>query len=51
MTENKKLALETLENIKKIYNESESDLLCGILWSDFMNTINEQIDFIKSYTK
>lgn len=50
MSENKRKALETLEAVKKIYNTSESELLCGGFWSEFMETVNKQIEEIKRTT-
>lgn len=50
MTEQKRKALETLEAVKKIYNESESDLLCGCFWSEFMTLVNSQIEEIEKTT-
>lgn len=50
MSEQKRKALETLEEVKRIYNESESELLCGGFWSDFMALVNNQIEQIERTT-
>lgn len=50
MSEHKRKALETLEEVKRIYNESESDLLCGGFWSEFMEVVNGQIEEIERTT-
>lgn len=50
MSENKRKALETLEEVKRIYNESESELLCAGFWSDFMSLVNSQIEQIENTT-
>lgn len=50
MSEQKRKALETLEEVKRIYNESESDLLCGGFWSEFMEMVNGQIEQIEKTT-
>lgn len=51
MSESKRKALETLEEVKRIYNETESDLLCGGFWSAFMEMVNGQIEEIEGTTK
>ena len=43
MSQDKQKALETLEKVKKIYDDDGGDLLCGGLWSDFMAVVNSQI--------
>lgn len=43
MSQDKQKALETLKNVKEIYDNEGGDLLCGGLWSDFMEVVNSQI--------
>lgn len=50
MSEHKRKALETLKEVKRIYNESKSDLLCGGFWSEFMSVVNAQIEEIERTT-
>ena len=50
MSEAKRKALETLEAVKLIYDESESDLLCGGFWDEFMDMVNGQIKEIEETT-
>lgn len=50
MSEAKRKALETLEEVKRIYDESESSLLCGGFWSEFMEMVNGQIKEIEETT-
>lgn len=51
MSKDKLKALETLEKVKEIYNNEGGDLLCGVLWSDFMTTVDLQIAEIIETTK
>ena len=51
MSEQKRKALETLEEVKRIYNNSGSELLCGGFWSEFMEMVNNQISQIETTTK
>lgn len=47
----KQMALATLEKVKEIYDNDESELLVGGFWSDFMTEVNEQIKQIKETIK
>lgn len=51
MSEAKRQALETLEKVKRIYNEEGGDLLTGGFWADFMREVNAQIKQINETTK
>lgn len=46
MTDAKRRALETLEEVKRIY-DSEGDILTASFWTDFMAVVDGQIDEIK----
>ena len=50
MSEAKRKALETLEEVKRIYEESESDLLCAGFYHEFMKVVNGQIKEIEETT-
>ena len=50
MSEAKRKALETLEEVKRIYEESESDLLCAGFYHEFMEVVNRQIKEIEETT-
>ena len=50
MSEDKRKALETLETVKKIYNKSESSILCAGFWDEFMTVVNGQIKEIEETT-
>lgn len=51
MSKDKQMALETLEKVKEIYDNKGGDLLCGVLWYDFMAVVNSQIAEITETTK
>ena len=51
MSDTKRKALETLETVKQIYDNSESDLLTAGFWLDFMTLVNSQITEIYETTK
>jgi hypothetical protein len=50
MSEAKRQALETLEKVKRIYDEEGGDLLTGGFWANFMHEVNEQIKEINATT-
>ena len=50
MSEQKRKAIETLEEVKRIYEESESDLLCAGFYDEFMELVNNQIKEINETT-
>ena len=50
MSESKQKAIETLEEVKRIYEESESDILCAGFYDEFMELVNNQIEEIKKST-
>ena len=50
MSESKQKAIETLEEVKRIYEESESDLLCAGFYDEFMEVVNKQIKEIEETT-
>lgn len=50
MSDNKRKALETLDEVMRIYTESESDILCGGFWSDFAELVNRQKEQIEKTT-
>ena len=51
MSDAKRQALETLEKVKRIYDEEGGKLLTGGFWADFMREVNEQIKEINETTK
>ena len=50
MSEAKRKALETLSEVRRIYKESESDLLCAGFYTEFMEVVNKQIKEIEETT-
>ena len=50
MSESKQKAIKTLEEVKRIYEESESDLLCAGFYTEFMEVVNKQIKEIEETT-
>ena len=50
MSQAKQKAIETLEEVKRIYDESESDILCAGFYDEFMELVNKQIEEIKKTT-
>ena len=50
MSEAKIKALETLAEVKRIYGESESELLCAGFYAEFMKVVNGQIKEIEETT-
>lgn len=50
MTDVKRKALETLAEVKRIYEDSESELLSGGFYDEFMKVVNEQIKEIEETT-
>lgn len=48
MSEQKRMALETLNKVKEIYDNEGGELLCGGFWNDFMAMCNEQIREIET---
>ena len=50
MSEAKRKALETLSEVRRIYEESESDLLCAGFYTEFMEVVNKQIKEIEETT-
>lgn len=50
MSEAKRQALETLEKVKRIYDEEGGILLAGGFWAEFMRLVDEQIKEIKETT-
>lgn len=50
VSEAKRKALETLEQVKRIYEESASELLCAGFYDEFMAVVNGQIEEIKRTT-
>lgn len=51
MSRDKRLALQTLNKVKEIYDSSESSLLTGGFWHDFMAEVDEQIREIERTCK
>ena len=50
MSESKQKAIQTLEEVKRIYEESESDILCAGFYDEFMDVVNKQIKEIEETT-
>lgn len=50
MSESKQKAIKTLEEVKRIYEEIESDILCAEFYDEFMGFVNNQIEEIKQTT-
>lgn len=50
MSEAKRQALETLEKVKRIYDEEGGDILTGGFWAGFMLIVNKQIEEITKTT-
>ena len=50
MSESKQKAIETLEEVKRIYEESEGDMLCAGFYDEFMELVNNQIKEIEETT-
>ena len=50
MSKSKQKAIETLEEVKRIYEESESDILCAGFYDEFMEMANRQIEEITRTT-